>query len=205
MGGASTSAESLEAPPPLEGGAFVAVVGPSGAGKDTVIGYARAALAGEPRADFVRRVITRPADLASEDHDTLAEAAFAEAEAKGAFALSWRAHGLGYGLPVAIDAAIGGGRVVVANVSRAIVPALRDRYANVVVVEITAPPQVLAGRLAARGRESQDDVLARLARNAALAPAADVHVLDNSGPREAAGERFVAILRAAVDEASRRG
>jgi len=44
---------------PIRNGAFVAVVGPSGAGKDTLIAHARDALAGEPQVEFVRRVITR--------------------------------------------------------------------------------------------------------------------------------------------------
>ncbi|TIW17524.1 MAG: phosphonate metabolism protein/1,5-bisphosphokinase (PRPP-forming) PhnN, partial [Mesorhizobium sp.] len=43
---------------PIRNGVFVAVVGPSGAGKDTVIGYAKARFAGETRLEFVRRVIT---------------------------------------------------------------------------------------------------------------------------------------------------
>ncbi|RUU77437.1 phosphonate metabolism protein/1,5-bisphosphokinase (PRPP-forming) PhnN, partial [Mesorhizobium sp. M7A.F.Ca.MR.362.00.0.0] len=73
---------------PIRDGVFVAVVGPSGAGKDTVIGYARVRFADETRLEFVRRVITRPSDVASEDHDTLADAAFVEAEADGAFAIS---------------------------------------------------------------------------------------------------------------------
>ena len=78
-------------------GGFVLVVGPSGAGKDTVIAGARAALEGEPRLLFPRRVVTR---LASEweAHDSLDEAGFRRAEAAGAFAQSWRAHGLCYGI-----------------------------------------------------------------------------------------------------------
>ena len=86
-------------------GAFVAVVGPSGAGKDTLIGYAKARLAekGRGRFHFVRRVITRAADGSTEDHDTLSPMAFERAEADGAFALSWEAHGLCYGLPAEID------------------------------------------------------------------------------------------------------
>ena len=94
-------AESL----PIRNGVFVAVVGPSGAGKDTVIGYAKARFAGETRLEFVRRVITRPSDAASEDHDTLADAAFAEAEADGAFSLCWDAHGLRYGLRARVSIA----------------------------------------------------------------------------------------------------
>ncbi|MFD2052181.1 phosphonate metabolism protein/1,5-bisphosphokinase (PRPP-forming) PhnN [Mesorhizobium calcicola] len=184
---------------PIRDGVFVAVVGPSGAGKDTVIGYARARFADETRLEFVRRVITRPSDAASEDHDTLADAAFVEAEADGAFAISWEAHGLRYGIPADVDWSVANGRVAVANVSRAIIPVLRERYANLAIVEITASPQVLAERLAMRGRESRGEVLARLSRSANVTLSGpDVTSIDNSGPREAAGERFAEVLRKAM-------
>ena len=126
-----------------------------------------AALADEPQVEFVRRVITRPCDGETEDHDTLADAEFLEALADGAFALAWEAHGLRYGLPASVDRAIENGHVAVANVSRGALPALRQRYANVAVVEITADPEILAARLAGRGRESRGEVLARLARTVA--------------------------------------
>jgi ribose 1,5-bisphosphokinase len=184
---------------PIRDGVFVAVVGPSGAGKDTVIGYARARFADETRLEFVRRVITRPSDAASEDHDTLADAAFVEAEADGAFAISWEAHGLRYGIPADVDWSVANGRVAVANVSRAIIPVLRERYANLAIVEITASPDVLAERLAMRGRESRGEVLARLARSATMSLSGPgVTSIDNSGPREAAGERFAEVLRKAM-------
>jgi ribose 1,5-bisphosphokinase len=184
---------------PIRDGVFVAVVGPSGAGKDTVIGYARARFADETRLEFVRRVITRPSDAASEDHDTLADAAFIEAEADGAFAISWEAHGLRYGIPADVDWSVANGRVAVANVSRAIIPSLRERYANLAIVEITASPDVLAERLAMRGRESRGEVLARLARSATMSLSGPgVTSIDNSGPREAAGERFAEVLRKAM-------
>ncbi|MES0074592.1 phosphonate metabolism protein/1,5-bisphosphokinase (PRPP-forming) PhnN [Mesorhizobium sp. M0058] len=184
---------------PLRNGVFVAVVGPSGAGKDTVIGYARTLFADETRLEFVRRVITRPSDAASEDHDTLADAAFAEAQADGAFAISWEAHGLRYGIPADVDWSIANGHVAVANVSRAVIPVLRERYANLAVVEITASPEVLAERLAQRGRESRGEVLARLARGANIAlSGSGVTSIDNGGRREAAGERFAEVLRKAM-------
>ena len=191
--------EQASAEFPIRNGVFVAVVGPSGAGKDTVIGFAAERFSGEGGVDFVRRVITRPCDGSSEIHDTLADAAFAEAEASGAFALTWEAHGLKYGIPASVDDAMANGRVMIANASRGVIPTLRRRYANVVVVEVTAHPEILAERLAARGRESRGEVLARLAR----APAVDLAgtgtvSIDNSGPREVAGERFLEILRKAV-------
>lgn len=164
-----------------------------------MIGYARDHFAGNESIEFVRRVITRPSDSASEDHDTLADAAFEEAEHAGAFAVSWSAHGLRYGLPASLDETIGAGHVAVANVSRGALALLKARYANVIVVEITASAEILAQRLAARGRESRGEVLARLARSAELGGSvAGAIGIDNSGQREEAGERFVAVLRKAV-------
>jgi ribose 1,5-bisphosphokinase len=183
---------------PIRNGAFVAVVGPSGAGKDTLIAHAKAALADEPQVDFVRRVITRLSDGETEDHDTLADAEFLEALAEGAFALAWEAHGLHYGLPASIDRAIENGHVSVANVSRGALPALRQRYANVAVVEVTADPEILASRLAGRGRESRGDILARLARTIACDTTGPSIALDNSGPKEIAGDKLVAIIRKAM-------
>jgi len=184
---------------PIRNGAFVAVVGPSGAGKDTLIAHARDALADEPQVDFVRRVITRPCDGQTEVHDSLSDAAFAEAQADGAFALSWEAHGLCYGLPSDIDMAIENGHVAVANLSRGALPALRERYANVAVVEVTADPEILAARLAGRGRESREEVLARLARTIACdTTGPNAIALENSGSPDIAGNRLVAIIRKAM-------
>jgi ribose 1,5-bisphosphokinase len=191
--------EQARAEFPIRNGVFIVVVGPSGAGKDTVIGYAAERVSPEEGVDFVRRVITRPCDGSSEIHDTLADAAFDEAEASGAFALTWQAHGLKYGLPAAVDDAIENGRVAIANGSRGVIPVLRERYATVAVVEITARPEILAERLASRGRESRGEVLARLARAAAVKLAGPgVVSIDNSGPRKIAGERFMAIVRKAI-------
>ena len=183
---------------PIRNGAFVAVVGPSGAGKDTLIAHARAALADEPQIDFVRRVITRPCDGQTEEHDSLSDAAFAKALAEGAFALSWEAHGLCYGLPADIDRALENGHVAVANLSRGALPALRQRYANVAVVEVTADPEILAARLAGRGRESREEVLARLARTISCETTGNAIALDNSGAPGVAGDRLVGIIRKAM-------
>ena len=184
---------------PIRNGAFVAIVGPSGAGKDTLIAHAREALADEPQVEFVRRVITRPSDGETEDHDTLADAEFLEAQAEGAFALAWEAHGLRYGLPASVDRAIENGHVAVANVSRGALPALRQRYVNVAVVEVTADPEILAARLVGRGRESRGEILARLARTiAGDTTGPNAVALDNSGAKEIAGDKLVAIIRKAM-------
>ena len=143
-------------------GRLVLVVGPSGAGKDTLIARARA-MCRDDQVVFPRRVITRPAS-AAENNDTLTDEAFDAALAGGAFALSWNAHGLKYGIPRSIESDIGAGRTVVCNVSRTVVAAARARYAHMTAVLITAPPAVLAARLAKRGRASDGAIENRIRR-----------------------------------------
>jgi ribose 1,5-bisphosphokinase len=153
---------------------LVLVVGPSGAGKDTLLLGAKAALAGNPRYRFVRRVITRPADAGAEDHEAVTETAFATRD----FALQWQAHGLRYGIPAAIAGDIARGLTVIASVSRLVIEDAARRF-PVKVVEITAPPEVLAARLAARGREDAGNIASRLARVVALPASVSVETIIN--------------------------
>lgn len=144
-------------------GRLVLVVGPSGAGKDTLLGLAKAACADDSGIVFPRRVVTREPS-ASEDNEQVSPEAFRQAVADGGYAMHWEAHGHGYALSRAIDDDIRAGHTVIANVSRTVVAATRCAYADVVVVSITAPPQVLAERLAMRARGSDGRIEARLGR-----------------------------------------
>jgi ribose 1,5-bisphosphokinase len=146
---------------PIGPGAFIAVIGASGVGKDTLLDLARVSCS--DTVHFVRRVITRPPGP-GEEFDSLSAADFEEADERGDFAGSWRAHGLAYGLPVSADDMIRAGRVVIANVSRGVISELEERYERVVVVRIIVSDGVRAQRLRARSRESEDDIAQRLAR-----------------------------------------
>lgn len=177
-------------------GCLVLVVGPSGAGKDTLLNGARAALEGDAQFVFPRREITRPAEAGGEDHIAVDTDTFQAARDSGAYALSWSAHGLGYGIPRAIETELAAGRQVVINVSRGVIAEARARYPGTQVVAVTAPAEVLAERLAGRGRESAEEILARLARQApAAADGPNVWRIDNGGRAEAAIAEFVALLR----------
>jgi len=159
-------------------GRLVLVVGPSGAGKDTLIGLARDACASGAGIVFPRRVVTREAST-SEDNEHLGLDDFREARTRGEFSVHWEAHGQCYGLPRAIDDDIRAGRTVVANVSRTVVGAMRRAYADVLVVLITAPREILAGRLAARARGSDGRVADRLSRDVDVdAASPDVTILN---------------------------
>ncbi len=185
-------------PQPIGPGAFVAVMGPSGSGKDTLIAHARDRVDPQ-RTFFVRRIVTRAADSAAEDHDTMSCEAFATAQAEGAFALCWKAHGLDYGLPAGVDAAICDGRVVVANVSRAVLPLLRERYRHVVPVHVFADPDILAARIARRGRESGEAIAERVSRDPGISLAGnDIVRIDNGGELTLAVDRFVAAIEVAL-------
>jgi phosphonate metabolism protein PhnN/1,5-bisphosphokinase (PRPP-forming) len=174
---------------------LVLVVGPSGAGKDTLLDAAKQKLAGDARFRFVRRVITRPDDAGGEAHESVTEAEFARRD----FALQWQAHGLHYGLPVE---AITRDAVVVANVSRTVIAEAARHYPTR-VIEITAPPAVLAARLAARGRESADDIAARLTRSVTVPPGVMLETVVNDGTLEQGVQRFLAALNRAAADAAR--
>lgn len=149
--------------PAIGPGRLILVVGPSGAGKDTLLGLAKAACANDASIVFAQRVVTREAS-AFEDNVQLSGYDFLAAVGRGEFAIHWEAHGHHYGLPRAIDDDIRAGRTVVANVSRTVIERMRRMYANVVVVAVTAPADVLARRLAMRSRASDGAVQDRLAR-----------------------------------------
>jgi len=176
-------------------GRLILVVGPSGAGKDTLIVGARAACAGDPTVVFPRRVITRPS-TPDEECDSVTEEMFKYAVASGEFALWWEAHGLCYALPCSIDINIRQGKTVVCNVSRTIVGLARRRYCHVTVVLVTAPQHVLAERLAARSRSTDGSIQQRIARSTAVGQdiEADV-VIRNVGRPQVGIRRLLNVMR----------
>ncbi len=174
-------------------GRLILVVGPSGAGKDTIIDGAKVACAGNPGIVFPRRIVTRKASSA-EDHDTLDDATFYRVVQNGGLAFWWQAHGLKYGLPAQIDDDIRAGRTVICNVSRGIVAELRARYTHVDVVLVTAPVAILAARLAVRARGSDGSLEQRLKRSDAFAVFRANHTITNDGSQTDAVRHLLSII-----------
>ncbi|MFB9951563.1 phosphonate metabolism protein/1,5-bisphosphokinase (PRPP-forming) PhnN [Rhizobium puerariae] len=178
------------------GGCMVAVVGPSGAGKDTLMAYAARFFEGRDDVVFARRIITRDAAAGGEDHEGVSEAEFQALEKAGRFAVSWGAHGLSYGIPVETKEAIAQGRLVVANGSRSALSRFKAAYPRLLVINVTASREVLAARLESRGRETREEILRRLERSS-LSVEGDYQVItiDNSGAIETGGGAMVEVLR----------
>lgn len=142
-------------------GRLYMIVGPSGVGKDTLLA---GAVAADPNLHWARRVITRPSVAGGEPYEGVTQVEFDARRNTGAFALHWPAHGLNYGVPIAELAPLQQGKTVLVNGSRAALGAVALVFPDLRVIRVSAPSSVLADRLAQRGRESREEIQARLDR-----------------------------------------
>lgn len=184
-----------------EPGMVIVVVGPSGAGKDSLMAIAARHFAGREDVHFVRRVITRESDAGGEEHESVGEAVFEALRSSGGFAVYWEAHGLKYGIPADTRDHLARGELVIVNGSRSVLERFRSAFERVRVINVTARPEVLAARLEARGRETRDDILNRLARGALIVKGDfEVVNIDNSGVLADAGGAMIEALEKALRE-----
>ncbi|WP_170416971.1 phosphonate metabolism protein/1,5-bisphosphokinase (PRPP-forming) PhnN [Ruegeria atlantica] len=173
---------------------IIAVVGPSGVGKDSVM---RALTAQSPGIQQVRRVITRPEGEEGEEFDRVSVEVFELMALDGAFALHWEAHGLQYGIPVGIEGQRQAVDALLVNLSRSVLLQAQEVFEDLTVISLTADPVVLAQRLSARGRESTSDQVRRLKRADVPLPDGLIRVIDvdNSGSLEATIDTILSALQ----------
>lgn len=180
-------------------GRLIYLMGPSGAGKDSLIDAARQPLSALG-CEVARRVITRSAESVGEEALEVTAREFEQCEEQGDFALSWKANGLGYGIPVVIDSWLAQGRHVLVNGSRGYLPKARQRYPDLIPIVLTVDGEVLRRRLLRRARESLPEIEKRLQRNQQFSSAKwldeeGVVRLDNSTELETTLEHLLGILR----------
>ena len=178
---------------------LIYLMGPSGAGKDAVLAYARARIDGRHDVAVAHRYVTRPAEAGHENHIALSEGEFELRRRKGLFLFDWEAHGLRYAIGTEVNLWLAAGLSVVVSGSRAHFAAAGSAMRNVLPVVIDASPEERRRRLLARGREAPAAMSERLMRASAYQIAhPDLVVIDNSGPLAEAGERLTALLIAAA-------
>lgn len=181
-------APSLPAP-----GRLFFFVGPSGAGKDTLLQWVQQRLPSDADTVFARRTITRPAH-ASEAHEPADASTFWALAAAGHFSMIWQANDLFYGIPRGIEADLKAGRDVVVNGSREYVPRLLELFPQAQVIWVEADTEQIRKRIEGRQRETGPALLKRLDRAKQFTPDGEVIRLDNSGPVEIAGRRLLEML-----------
>ncbi|WP_461499095.1 phosphonate metabolism protein/1,5-bisphosphokinase (PRPP-forming) PhnN [Ramlibacter sp.] len=175
---------------------LVYLVGASGSGKDWLMTYARGSLAGETHIAFAHRYITRAADAGAENHVALTLEEFEARQRAGLFAMHWKSHGYAYGIGIEINQWLAKGLTVVVNGSREYLGVAAQRYQELLPVWIEVPPELLRRRLQARGRESAEEIEARLARlPAGQPPARSGEIIRNDREPEAAGQALVELIR----------
>ncbi len=161
---------------------LIYLMGPSGAGKDSLLERLRAETRAGPLV--AHRYITRPANAGCENHIALSEQEFLRRRAKGLFALDWQAHEHYYAFGIEVDLWLLQGIDVVVNGSRAHLPQAMQRYgAQLLPVCLQVSPGVLRQRLERRGRETAAQIEQRLVRAADYQQTlpAGCRLLDNNG------------------------
>lgn len=177
-------------------GIFFAVVGASGAGKDSILNAARQRLEATESFYFPTRYITRPADAGGEEHNSITNVDFIQAVREDRFSLWWMAHELHYALPDTVYHKLRFDTHVIANVSRRTVRESVQKFNRVEVIEITAGPETIRNRLLLRGRESEAEIMVRQLREVEKdwCGAANVTTISNDGQLGEAVDRFISTV-----------
>lgn len=174
---------------------LIYVMGPSGAGKDSVLGWLREQLPLHAPVHWAVRTVTRPSQSGGEQHETLDAAAFGQLLDDRQFALAWEANGLSYGIRHQELEPLHHGDWVMVNGSRGYLEEAARRFPGMTVVHITAQPTTLLKRLMARGRESECAVRQRIARAEAFDCPAGAIEVRNDGALEQAGRHLLRALQ----------
>ena len=182
---------------------LIYVVGPSGAGKDSLLAWLRHHWPSPGGLHVARRTITRPVQAGAEQHEAVSEAEFGNLVSQGAFACHWQAHGFCYGIRVA-ELAPPAALCVCLSGSRQHLPFALRQWPHLQVLHVTAPADLIAQRLMLRGRDTAASVRARLSRPPGL-PAMDasaVFEVCNDGSLAQAGQQVLTWLLHKVEAAS---
>ncbi|NTS78867.1 phosphonate metabolism protein/1,5-bisphosphokinase (PRPP-forming) PhnN [Catenovulum sp. SM1970] len=178
------------------------VIGPSGAGKDSLLNHLRQHYSPDDGIAVAHRYITRDANAGGENYISLSEEEFLHRKEAGLFFMDWQSHGYYYGIGLEVSIWLGRGINVVVNGSRGYLPEARVRFNNVRPILVHVETDILRERLLARGREPNTQIEKRLARasqsDSDLLSSNTVLKVDNNGPIELAGKALFDLIMSEV-------
>ncbi|QDF28896.1 AAA family ATPase [Halarcobacter anaerophilus] len=172
---------------------IVLIIGPSGAGKDTLIKEAKKEF--KEKINFVKRYITRESDV-NESNYYIDEYAFEILRHNSYFASSWNAHGNFYGIPKRF---IKNG-INLISISRGRIKDFENLYDKVYTINITLPKEILKQRLLKRGRENKEDIEKRVQREYEKIEAKNLIEFDNLASIEDSKKNFISLLKRIENE-----
>jgi len=178
----------------------VLVVGPSGAGKDSLLRGAREYFGKSGSLRFVRRYITRPPD-GSEDNYYIDPKGFALLKQLNFFISTWQAHGNQYGIPCHALGSPGsrnGYDLLLLSISRSAIIDFEQIHNTVTTIQIKVRESVLRERLKKRGRENNLEIQKRLERAKRPVVARDLITFDNSTDLACSSINFNELLETLV-------
>lgn len=180
-------------------GKLLILVGNSGTGKDsllTVLKKEATEAAEDLRLVFPKRWITRNQEDPNEAYFPISLSGFVEKIKAGDFFVWWEAYAYFYGIDHAILAQLNAGINVVLNVSRKVIPELRQRYPHTIVIQIDVPPEKVSERLAKRTRGVVSEIRLRLERAETFKDFQDWDIrFNNDGDLQSRSRNFIALFR----------
>ncbi|MFN0304898.1 MAG: phosphonate metabolism protein/1,5-bisphosphokinase (PRPP-forming) PhnN [Burkholderiales bacterium] len=177
-------------------GRLIYVAGPSGAGKDTLLQYARERIPAHAPVAFAHRYITRRTRSEQDNHVPLTPSEFVLRSRAGLFAMQWHANGYSYGIGLEINRWLSRGFQVIVNGSRGYVPEARRIYPDLRLVWVGASIGVLIERLSQRARETTAEIARRVERAIELEMPShlpDLRLQNDNAPNEA-GDQLLAFI-----------
>ena len=167
---------------------IVLIVGPSGVGKDTLLRSAKQKL--ENNLNFVNRYITRKPDE-NESNFYLDSYAFELLKNNSFFISTWQAHTNYYG--IAKNSILNGVNII--SISRSKIKDFENIYDKVYTINITVEKEILRQRLENRGRESKEQIGARLNRTYEKIEAKNLIEFNNCKDIETSTQEFIELLK----------
>ena len=180
---------------------LIYTLGPSGAGKDSLLAWLKDRLPPHAPVHFARRVIDRARHDWGEQHESVSPESFLRLRDEDAFALHWKANGHQYGIRHIEVLAAQSPSWVLLNGSRAHLSLAIEKFPELTVLHITASAEVLRARLISRQRENAVAVEARVQRSIDWQAPAGCNLLQirNDSSLDAAGYQLLQALRTLPD------